>query len=81
MSADKKISVAMKKIAKHLDEYLEEIAGERMAFSLVVFNVEPNSRMSYVSNCKREEAHAALKSLVMGWEKGMPDIPAHELDG
>ena len=81
MNADRKISVAMQKIAKQLEEHLESIAGERMGFSLVVFNVVENSRMNYVSNCDRREVQSALKDLLEGWEKGMPDIPAHEVEG
>jgi len=37
--------------------------------------------MNYISNADRDDACAALKSLVHGWEQGMPDIPAHEIQG
>ena len=52
-----------------------------MGFSLVVFNAEPGSRLNYVSNCDRQEVYSALKSLIAGWEDGMPDIPSHEIQG
>jgi hypothetical protein len=81
MNPDRKISVAMQEIAEHLDKYLENIAGEHMGFSLVVFNAVNDSRMNYVSNCSREDVYSALSSLLKGWEEGMPDIPAHKVDG
>ena len=81
MNPDRKISEEMQNIAKHVDELLTGIAGQRMGFSLVVFNVVENSRMNYVSNCDRKEVQSALTDLLEGWKKGMPDIPAHEIDG
>jgi hypothetical protein len=73
------VSMAMQPLADQIDKILEEIAGERMGFSLVVFNTKPGSRMNYVSNCDREEVINALSSLLDGWEQGMPDIPAHKV--
>ncbi len=81
MNPDRKISVEMQSIAQHLDEYLEGIAGQRMSCSLMVFNAMENSRMNYVSNCSREDVRSALTGLLKGWEEGMPDIPAHEVEG
>lgn len=77
---DKKVSEQLLGIAVGLDRILEEIAGQRMSFSLVVFNAEAGSRMNYVSNCDRADVVAAMKSLIKGWEEGMPDFKAHELD-
>lgn len=78
--ADRLISESLRDIAKELDIKLEEIAGQRMSFSLIVFNAEEGSRLNYVSNCDRDNVHTALKSLIKGWEKGMPDIPAHKVE-
>jgi len=36
--------------------------------------------MNYVSNCDRDEVANALISLLAGWGKGIPDIPAHKID-
>ena len=76
---DRKISESLRGVADGLDEALEEIAGQKMQFSLIVFQTEPDSRMNYISNCQRDDVVAAMKSLLDGWEQGMPDIKAHEL--
>jgi hypothetical protein len=78
--ADKKVSEQLQNVAKGLNQLLEEIAGQKMGFSLVVFNAEAGSRLNYVSNCDRGEVEKALGELLAGWKKGMPDIKAHELD-
>lgn len=77
---DRKISEQLKSIADKLDKQLETIAGQRMSFSLVVFNAEAESRMNYIANCNRQDVANAMKSLLHGWEQGMPDIKAHEME-
>lgn len=79
-SADRKVSLALQDVADALSESLEEIAGQRMKFSLVVFQTKPGSRLNYVSNCKREDVIMAMKTLINGWEQGIPDIEAHKYD-
>ena len=78
---DRAVSEAMQGIAKTQSDHLEDIGGKPMGFSLVVFNAEAGSRMNYVSNCDRQEVYNALKSLISGWEAGMPDIPSHKISG
>lgn len=74
------VSVELQIIADELSERLEKIAGQRMNFSLLVFHTEPGTRMSYVSNANREDVKQALRSLIHGWDQGMPDIPAHKIN-
>jgi len=74
-SPDLKISKELVSIANQLDDKLREVAGERMGFSLVVFQSELGSRMNYMSNCERGNVRHALTSLLKGWDEGMPDIP------
>lgn len=80
-SADRRISEELSAIADRLNKKLEEIAGQPMSFSLCVFNAEPGSRINYISNCKRDDVANAWLSMIDGWEAGMPDIPAHRIDG
>jgi len=80
-SADRKVSQNMQKLAKYVSRKIDKVAGKHMAFSLLVFNIDANSRMNYCSNCSREDVHKALKSLLDSWDEGMPDIPAHEIQG
>lgn len=75
---DVAISENMQALAGSLSSLLEEIAGKPMGFSLIVFNAEAGSRMNYVSNCDRQEVINAMKSLLTGWEQGIPDVPAHK---
>lgn len=77
---DRLVSESLREIADELSTKLEQVAGQPMSFSLVVFNAVAGSRMNYISNCRRDDAHAALKSLITGWEQGMPDIPAHKVE-
>ena len=78
--ADKEISRKMQDIGKEITDRLKDITGEDTGFSLIVFNREPESRLNYVSNCDREQVVEALTALLEGWGKGMPDIPAHEVN-
>jgi len=77
--ADKAVSEAMQQLADELSERLEQIAGQKMMFSLCVFNSAPGSRINYVSNCDRSDVANCWKSMLHGWEQGMPDIPAHKV--
>jgi len=76
---DLAVSEGLQELADQVSDLIEALAGKRMGFSLLVFNTDPGSRMNYVSNCKREEVVNAMRSLLHGWEQGMPDIPAHKL--
>jgi len=78
-NAEYKVSLELKEIAKKLEAQLRKITGQTMLFSLIIFNTEEGSRMSYVSNASREDVIDAMKSLIEGWENGMPDIPAHKI--
>ena len=77
--ADRKVSVHLRAIAAGIDQALTKVAGQPMGFCLVVFNAEQASRTNYVSNCERNAVMEAMKELIEEWEKGLPDIPAHEL--
>lgn len=62
-----------------LDSRLEAVAGQPMGFSLLIFQSVEGSRMNYVSNCDRDDVIQAMRSLLKGWEDGMPDIPGHKV--
>jgi len=78
--AENALSMELQNLAKKLGVMLEKRAGKPMLFSLVIFNEEAGSRMQYVSNTDRECVINALKSLLIGWGEGMPDIPAHKVN-
>lgn len=79
-AADVAVSDALRQISDELSAKLEEIAGQRMHFSLIVFQSEPGSRLNYVSNCQRDYVVGAMQALLQGWRAGMPDVPAHEVN-
>ena len=77
---DTLISLELQTIAAEINDRLEGVAGQKMGFSLVIFNTEENSRINYVSNCNREDVYDVLSLLLKSWKEGMPDIPGHEFN-
>ena len=73
-----KLSKELKDIAKLLDARITEAAGERMAFTLIVY---AEGRASYVGNCDRADAIKEMKYLISLWEQDMPDVKAHDVTG
>jgi translation initiation factor 6 (eIF-6) len=69
------LSKGLQKIAKDLDTVIENVAGERTAFTLMVFT---EGRASYISSASREESVKEIKTLLALWDEQMPDTPAHE---
>lgn len=72
-----KVSRELQGIAQALDKVLAEVAGERVAFTLLVFT---EGRANYVSSASREDSVRELKELLALWESGEEDVPAHKLD-
>lgn len=70
------LSQKLQAIAQGLDAAIEEAAGERVGFTLVVFT---EGCASYISTVKRDESVREIKHLLQLWGEGMPDIPAHEI--
>jgi hypothetical protein len=77
-SPTNKVSLALPAIANQLDKQLEDAAGERVAFTLIVYTPE---RANYIGNCNRDEAAKAITEMIEAWNAGMPDIPAHKIQG
>lgn len=73
-SASVKLSVALQEISHILEVLLEQAAGERISFVLIL-NADNVSQ--YVSNCKREDGVKLIEHLLERWRKGRADIPAH----
>ena len=74
------ISRHMQRIGKGLDEVIEEIAGRRLAFTLVVFSDTPEGMASYISTASRDTNMEMFADLTAKWQAGHPDIPAHEVN-
>lgn len=72
------LSRDLRSIAQKLDKMIEQSAGERVAFTLMVFT---DGRASYISTACREDSLREIKKLVSLWEAGMPDVPAHQISG
>lgn len=68
------VSLRLQDIAASLSEVLEEIAGEPIAFVLIV-SVEKTAQ--YVSNANRQDGTEIVESLLGRWKANRADIPAH----
>lgn len=74
MSASLKFSLQAQQLASALNETLEQIAGEPVAFVLVV---STDKVAQYVANCERKDGRELLESLLQRWQANRADIPAH----
>jgi hypothetical protein len=74
MSASARLSVRLQDIAQSLSEVLDEVAGEPIAFVLVL---NADKVAQYVSNCDRKDGAELIESLLARWKAGRADIPAH----
>lgn len=73
------ISRNLQRIFSDLGDELSDLThGKHIGLSLVIFNHEENSRLNYISNIERTEVIKVWETLLDGWSKGMPDVPAHE---
>ncbi len=64
----------MQDIAQSLADVLEEVAGEPIAFVLVL---SADKTAQYVSNASRADGTEMIESLLARWKAGRADIPAH----
>lgn len=76
MTTDISVSLRLQDLARELDRRLEDIAGEPVGFTLIVYTFP---RASYISNVDRKVAISEMLSLLAAWRSGMPDIPANEV--
>jgi hypothetical protein len=64
----------MQEIAQSLTDLLQDIAGEPLAFVLVV---SADKTAQYVSNASRQDGKEMIEGLLDRWKAGRADIPAH----
>jgi len=77
---DRKVSKNLKRIFTELEREVERVAGQKMGMSLVICNSEAGSRLNYISNVDRPAVIQVYQTLLDGWNEGMPDVPAHEVE-
>lgn len=70
------LSQGLQQIARDLDKAIETAAGERVAFTLLVFT---EGRASYISTAAREDSVREIRNLLDLWAAGQPDVPAHKV--
>lgn len=70
------LSRSLQGIARDLDKAIEGAAGERVAFTLLVYT---EGRASYISTATREDSVREIKNLLTLWGHDLPDLPAHEI--
>jgi len=74
MTTSARLSVRLQDVAQSLSEVLDEIAGEPIAFVLVL---QADKTAQYISNCARADGRELIESLLARWNAGRADIPAH----
>ncbi len=74
MSQASDVSVALQPLAQGISQALESVAGESLAFVLLV---SVDGTTQYVSNASRTDGVELIKSLRARWEANRADIPAH----
>lgn len=74
MTASMRISIQGQAIASALSETLEQIAGEPVAFVLVI---SADNVAQYLANCSRKDGTDLIESLLERWKAKRADIPAH----
>ncbi len=70
------VSRNLQQIAADLDRAIERAAGQRVAFTLLVFT---EGRANYISTAARADSVREIKRLLEMWDAGMPDVPAHSI--
>jgi len=72
-----KISRKLPDIAKEVDRLIDEAAGEKVAFTLMIFT---EGRAQYISSCDRADSTREIRRMLDYWESGAPDIEAHKVN-
>ena len=73
-TASLRLSVRLQEIAQALEDVLQEVSGEPIAFVLIL---QADKVAQYISNCARIEGKELIESLLDRWKAGRADIPAH----
>jgi hypothetical protein len=73
-TASQRLSLRGQDLAAALDDMLAKIAGESIAFVLVM---SADNVAQYISNATRDDGRAIITSLLARWNAGRADIPAH----
>lgn len=74
MTASLRISIHGQAIAAAVSETLDQIAGEPVAFVLII---SADNVAQYLANCSRKDGVDLIESLLARWKAGRADIPAH----
>jgi hypothetical protein len=73
-----KVSTVLQAVMEELDACFEKHVGRRVAITLFVWT---DGRAQYISSADRAEVRKNITDLFEMWDKGMPDIPSHEISG
>lgn len=74
MSQSLRVSLALQDVATHINTLLTDIAGEEVAFVLIV---AADKTAQFVSNASRADSTALIEDLLARWKANRADIPAH----
>lgn len=74
MTPSVRLSIDLQDIAARVHTMIEQSAGEPCAFVLVI---QADRVAQYVSNASRKDGTDLIESLLVRWNAGRADIPAH----
>lgn len=69
-----RVSLVLQDLANGIEGILEDAAGERISFVLIV---QADKVAQYVSNASRKDGVELIESLLARWKANRADIPAH----
>jgi len=68
------VSLSIQQLATMIDDHLKQVAGERIAFALVI---HVDGTAQYTGNCSRADGTVMIEDLLTRWKANRADIPAH----
>ena len=70
------ISLGLRGLANDLEKRLIQMTGTRQPFILVIMTGD--GVVQHVSNTHKEDRIVVLRELIDRWERGEPEVPAHD---
>ena len=67
---ERKVFERLPVIGNGIEEVINEIAGENMGFTLMIFPLDRPGVCSFITNAKREDAIRVIRTLLQQMESG-----------
>lgn len=77
LGVSQRVSAQLQGVGRLVATALERAAGRRVDWSLFVWT---EGRANYIASADRREVAPVIGSILAGWRRQMPDLPAHEIN-